>query len=162
MWANENLLKSVGLSSINDIINKNDYHFPWNDFAEKYRADDQHTLDVKKALCFEEYHKDISGRITLANVTKKPLYDEHGDVIGIIGSYSKTPLNISPVNQTALTKRQKEVLKLVANGLTAKQIAIRLGISQRTVEFYLEIIKSKLDCQNKAQLIRRAVSLGYL
>jgi len=59
----------------------------------------------------------------------------------------------------ALTRRQLEVARLVAEGLTNKEIAIRLFISERTAEGHVEQICNKLGFNSRVQiaawLIRR-------
>lgn len=163
LGANENFLKSAGLKCVDEIVGRNDFHLPWKIFAKKYRSDDQYILRSKEALHCKEHHKDITGQITLAIVNKKPLYDEKGLIVGIIGFYSKISLvTVTQIKRPYLPKRQREVLVLITNGLSAKQIAHHLSISQRTVEYYSEIIKSKLGCLNKAELIKKAFSLGYI
>jgi RNA polymerase sigma factor (sigma-70 family) len=49
-----------------------------------------------------------------------------------------------------LTKREKQVLKLTAAGLTNKEIAQSLGITPRTVEFHLSKIYKKLNVTCRA------------
>ncbi len=44
-------------------------------------------------------------------------------------------------------------MQLLCNGLTFKQIAKKLTLSYKTVETYMERIKEKLNCHNKAELI---------
>ena len=51
-----------------------------------------------------------------------------------------------------LSKRESEVALLLAEGLTNHQIAQRLYLSDRTVEWHVEQILSKLDCANRAQV----------
>jgi non-specific serine/threonine protein kinase len=51
-----------------------------------------------------------------------------------------------------LTARERQVVDLVAEGLTNKQIAVRLTISERTAESHLEQIRSKLGLHNRAQI----------
>ena len=58
----------------------------------------------------------------------------------------------------ALTAREREVLEHAAQGLHAKEIAIRLGISPRTVEVHKTRIMEKLGVRNLAELVRFAVS----
>jgi non-specific serine/threonine protein kinase len=53
---------------------------------------------------------------------------------------------------TVLTERERAVAALVAEGLTNRQIAGRLGIVERTVEAHLENIRTKLDLRSKAQV----------
>ncbi len=54
-----------------------------------------------------------------------------------------------------LTRRENEVLKLVADGNTAKEIGKYLNISHRTAELHRSRILSKLGVNNTAQLVRR-------
>ena len=54
-----------------------------------------------------------------------------------------------------LTDREREVLALVIEGLTAKQIARVLGLSPRTVETHRANLGAKLETDSLAQLIRR-------
>lgn len=53
-----------------------------------------------------------------------------------------------------LTSRQTEVLELMVEGMTAKQIAARLGISYRTVQDKAEAVRRKYGARNRFQLIR--------
>ena len=57
-------------------------------------------------------------------------------------------------NVNSLTNRELEVLKDLANGLTSKAIAEKLFISLRTVESHRSAIKQKLNCRNKAEIIK--------
>ena len=60
----------------------------------------------------------------------------------------------------ALTERETEVLRLVAKGLTARQIGERLGLSHRTVESHVQNTLRKLQLHNRAQLVRYAIEQG--
>jgi DNA-binding NarL/FixJ family response regulator len=61
-----------------------------------------------------------------------------------------------------LTARQREVLRLVAEGNSAKAVASRLGISQKTVEFHKASIMRQLGLRSTAELTRYAVNHGLL
>jgi len=58
-----------------------------------------------------------------------------------------------------LSPRQREVMDLVAAGLSSKQIAVRLGISPRTVENYRAWIMERMDAGNVAELVRKVLIL---
>ncbi len=60
----------------------------------------------------------------------------------------------------ALTDRETEVLRLVAKGLSARQIATRLGISHRTVENHVQATLRKLHLGNRVELTRYALEQG--
>lgn len=61
-----------------------------------------------------------------------------------------------------LTPRQREVLQLVAEGRTGKEIAATLGISIKTVEFHKSAITQELGLRSIAELTRYAIEHGIL
>jgi len=65
---------------------------------------------------------------------------------------------IDPVSK--LTLRQREILRLLADGLSAKVIAARLDISPRTVEFHKYSMMETLKVTSNAELIRFALQNG--
>lgn len=60
----------------------------------------------------------------------------------------------------SLTERETEVLRLVAKGLTARQIAARLSLSHRTVENHVQATFRKLQVANRVELTRYAIEHG--
>jgi DNA-binding NarL/FixJ family response regulator len=63
---------------------------------------------------------------------------------------------------TILSPREKEVLRHVARGLSNKQIARALSITERTVKFHVTAILIKLDAENRAQAVAVAAERGLL
>lgn len=61
-----------------------------------------------------------------------------------------------------LTPRRQEIVRLVATGLTDKEIARRLSISNRTVNAHLERVRDQLGVHNRAQIAAWATSHGLL
>ena len=61
-----------------------------------------------------------------------------------------------------LSKREKEILKLIARGLPNKAIAVRFKISIRTVETHRANLTNKLGIKNTAGLVKYALSKGLL
>lgn len=61
-----------------------------------------------------------------------------------------------------LTTRQREVLQLVAEGKTTKEVAQRLNISPKTVEFHRNAIMDQLGMRTTAELTRYALSHGMI
>jgi DNA-binding NarL/FixJ family response regulator len=59
-----------------------------------------------------------------------------------------------------LTPRETDVLRLVVDGLTARQIATRLVLSPRTVENHVQRVLRRLDVPNRAALVRYAIERG--
>jgi DNA-binding NarL/FixJ family response regulator len=62
----------------------------------------------------------------------------------------------------ALTPREIEVLELVAEGLSNKAVAVRLGISDQTVKFHLTSISGKLGAINRTDAVRQGVRRGLI
>ena len=65
-----------------------------------------------------------------------------------------------PAPPPALTDRELEVLRLIAKGLTARQVAERLVLSPRTVQNHIQNTLHKLQLHNRAQLVRYAIEQG--
>ena len=68
----------------------------------------------------------------------------------------------APRGAGPLTDREREVLRLVAQGLPGKQIAGALGISERTVKFHTASLIRKLGADNRAQAVALAAQRGLL
>ncbi len=62
--------------------------------------------------------------------------------------------------EDALSSREREVLQLLAEGATSKEIASRLGIAVSTVETHRKQIMAKLDVHSVAELTKIAIRLG--
>ncbi len=60
------------------------------------------------------------------------------------------------------TRRQREILECLMEGLSSRQIAVRLNISKRTADQYLADIRKKLETRTNSQSLGRAVALGFL
>src|SRR5207237_8474598 len=61
----------------------------------------------------------------------------------------------------ALTPRELEVLQWMARGLTNRQIAKRLQISEHTVKFHAGAVLGKLNARSRAEAVARAIGLGW-
>lgn len=61
-----------------------------------------------------------------------------------------------------LTGRENDVLQLLATGLTNKQIALALNISEHTVKFHVSSIYSKLGVSNRTEAVRKGARAGWL
>ena len=61
-----------------------------------------------------------------------------------------------------LTKREIEVLTLVIEGKSSKEVAEQLFVSKRTVDFHLANIYSKLSVSNRVQAFREATRRGLI
>jgi DNA-binding NarL/FixJ family response regulator len=80
----------------------------------------------------------------------------------VLGEYRRLAAEQPAEEATAprLTGRETEVLRLVAKGLSYKQIAARLGVSHRTVQNHVQNTLSKLHLHNRVELTRYAIERG--
>ena len=72
------------------------------------------------------------------------------------------PRPAAPASVEHLTPREQEVLQLLAQGLSNKLIAVRLGISDHTVKFHVNAILGKLGAQSRTEAIAQAARLGLV
>ena len=68
----------------------------------------------------------------------------------------------SEVIDEPLTPREHDVLELLAEGLSNKGIAARLGISDQTVKFHVASICGKLGVANRTEAVRKALRRGLI
>ena len=67
---------------------------------------------------------------------------------------------VSDPGQPTLTERETEVLRMVAKGMSYKQIADRLVLSHRTVQNHVQNTLRKLQMHNRVELTRYAIERG--
>ncbi|WP_197087517.1 response regulator transcription factor [Micromonospora sp. HK10] len=80
----------------------------------------------------------------------------------VLGEYRRLAAGPATAHDAAprLTERETEVLRLVAKGLSYKQIAERLGLSHRTVQNHVQNTLGKLHLHNRVELTRYAIERG--
>lgn len=78
----------------------------------------------------------------------------------IVEDYGQRFLTTDSSAYTLLTPRQREVISLLAEGKSTKQIAFHLGVSIKTVETHRQQIMDRLDIHNLAGLIKYALHEG--
>ena len=61
-----------------------------------------------------------------------------------------------------LTHRESDVIRYIADGLTSRQAAQKLGIAKRTIDAHIASAQYKLGCENRQQLICMATNLGLI
>ncbi|GAA4305884.1 response regulator [Aestuariibaculum suncheonense] len=66
------------------------------------------------------------------------------------------------VSENLLSKKEKEVLGHIAEGLTTKEIAAQLFVSSRTIETHRANVLKKLEVKNTAELIKKATQLNLI
>ncbi len=74
----------------------------------------------------------------------------------------RQPSSKAPADAEPLTDREREVLSLVAEGFSNKQIGASLGITVRTVQSHVTAVMTKLRASGRAHAVVTAVRLGWL
>jgi len=78
----------------------------------------------------------------------------------VLGEYRRLAATAADPTAPRLTERETEVLRLVAKGLSYKQIAERLVLSHRTVQNHVQNTLHKLQLHNRVELARYAIEHG--
>lgn len=77
-----------GFKSPKDVIGKDDYQMPWQEFAERYRTDDKSVIDSGASkIGFEEPISAPDRNLLWVRTSKVPLTDSNGSIIGVLGTY---------------------------------------------------------------------------
>ncbi|HVO57556.1 MAG TPA: response regulator transcription factor [Dongiaceae bacterium] len=66
------------------------------------------------------------------------------------------------VPTTRLTPRQREIVQLLAEGKSSKEVAVALGLSVKTAETHRANIMKRLDCHSVSELVRYAIRNGII
>jgi DNA-binding CsgD family transcriptional regulator len=155
---NDGVITSFGLESASDYVGRTDMDLPGNElYAPTWIVHDRRVMTNKVGEYFFELCY-CAGEEQWFRSYKAPLLGHRGNVIGIMGH----SIPISAPSKILLTKQQTECLKNLALGLTHKQIALKMGLSNKTVEHYLDAVKIKLNCKSRADLIWQAIERGLV
>lgn len=178
----ENFLKYAGVNSVEKVFGRTDHDdFPWSEFADIYLIHEEAAL-LDNTYSTITPSKDYTNRLTIYMNTRSAKKDNEGNIIGInlhavelinprwdeyIYLLSKQyalqneAYTIGKVGQINLTAKEKEVLFYLSRGKSAKDIALILRRSFRTIEHRIERIKEKFGCKNSKELISMAIYYGY-
>ena len=119
-----------------------------------YDGDDDSVADAMKAGAWGYVHKECPLSQLLAAIKR------------VAGGERNVKYGVGPagVARPVPTRRELQVLELVASGWSSQDIAEKLGLDPRgrTVESHRERLKTKLGARNTADLVDRAYRLGYL
>ena len=96
-----------------------------------------------------------------------PLFDEEGDLQFFLGSQMAIDDTEASRHQQArtriegLSRRQRQILRALAQGQLNKQIAYELGVTERTVKMHRAAVLRALDVRTVAEAIRIAIEAGF-
>lgn len=142
-----------GLSVIKSYESYTDY-FSFGTTSEKYRVIDFYLNNADFLHTFCNYFVEKADALIKASIKDKIVQANHKEILMITDSENPERAPYTLLNsQYALTKRESECLQYVSKYFSAKEIALKLGISHRTVEKHIDNIKMKLNCDKKSELI---------
>jgi DNA-binding NarL/FixJ family response regulator len=104
--------------------------------------------------------KQSAGEELIAAIRR--VYEGSNYVTPLVTSESVHEFTLNRPQRMKLTPRQREVLQLIAQGQTMKEIATHLGISNRTAESHKYEMMEGLGIESTAELIRYAIALGLV
>jgi two-component system response regulator NreC len=78
----------------------------------------------------------------------------------VVGEYLDDSARVQTGNKVNLTSREREVLQLIAEGKTSKQIALMLHVSQKTIETHRRRLLEKIEASGVAELTKYAIREG--
>lgn len=97
----------------------------------------------------------------IRNVALGRPYVDPKMALEIAGSYARKHVG-GRTSQREITNREEQVLRLIAQGFSNKEIAAKLAISVKTVETHKANAMEKLEFRSRAELVRYAVRKGWL
>jgi DNA-binding NarL/FixJ family response regulator len=130
--------------------------------------DDEYVFDALRAGALGYLLKDVSGAelaAAIRTVASGGALIEPSVARKVLAEFSRLP-QPSPVRAGSLpeplSERETEILGLLAQGLTNKEIAARLFLAEGTVKNYVSSILGKIGARDRAQAVIRARELGLL
>jgi NarL family two-component system response regulator LiaR len=112
--------------------------------------DEAHMLPLLRAGALSYVLKDL-GPDALADVVRKAATGEAVLHPRVVAKLSASVRRATPVPADALSTREREVLALIAQGMTNSDIAQRLQIGEKTVKTHVSNILAKLKCTDRTQ-----------
>jgi DNA-binding CsgD family transcriptional regulator len=98
----------------------------------------------------------LPGGVIEVEYSMRAVFDEYGNLIAL------RPEGNRKVAAYAINRREREVLAWIAQGKTAEETAIILGISRRTVEWHAKNARDKIDASNVTHAVAKAVKNGMI
>ena len=98
----------------------------------------------------------LQGRTYISPVVTQGMVDQ------ALESTSQTPKKPASTPVVMLSLRQREVLQLVAEGKSNKEIASAINVTVKTIEFHKARISKELGVRTTAELTKQAISLGLI
>jgi len=103
----------------------------------------------------------LNGEIPLSPAVSRHVIADYVRRVGVGGVLTEGSIDLRSLHHP-LTPRQREILTLIAEGLSTKEIAVRLRLSVKTVETHRAALMERLDIRDVASLVRYAIRTGLV
>jgi DNA-binding CsgD family transcriptional regulator len=191
LMMNKTALKAAGHKSSDFMLNTSycDMRCKASQLHDNFCHSDKMVIKHNKSIgVFGHYKYQDKWRVLLGE--KYPLRDVNGNIIAVAQYFTDVTnaglIDLSRFFQTtqeqsvkiieqqvdyliqenypesSISEKQSECLFFLLRGKSIKEIAKILNSSPRTIETHVDIIKYKLNCQNKSELIEKSIALGYM
>jgi len=183
LGCNDMAAEMIMLPSRQEVVGRTDFDLPIRAEEAQWVREGDHLVKTLRRPSQFHYIVTLPQKKLEFITIKMPLFDAEGKITGIFGidnfidrhsfqailpllaeanCLTNNMQIIRPPTHSPLTKRQRDCLYYLARGMTAKQIAHQLNLSQRTVEHHLNTIKHKLNCHSRSELVEAALSMNLL
>jgi len=106
---------------------------------------------------------------SIDRIRRTEIEEKFGDIL-LFGTYFHEVFMKAVVEQDIpplslgipLSRREVQCLDLAAKGQTTQDIALKLGISQRTIQFHFDGIRAKLGAINRQEAVAKGISMGLI
>lgn len=149
------IMKEVGLSS--DMTLRSDHELFPKQAANMYQSNDRIVFDTRERLMIEEpICLSPSRRLKRISIKKAITSSQTGlsYILGQTIDYGQIQYNRI---KASVTKRELECMGYMFRGYTAKEIAVQLVLSPRTVETHFNNLRAKLGIQTRRELTQMAI-----
>lgn len=159
LGCNDIMALNIGLAKSTDVIGLTDYDMVWSEDANLLHEHDNLVLAKDQPISFLERGFVKSGEYCRFASIKAPLISKQG-IIGL--SFILYKNGAFESHFPTLSEQQSKCLYHLTKGLSIKQIGQALDLSPKTVENYLNVVKTKLRCNSRSELIAYAIKRGGL
>ena len=146
-----------------DVTAWRDVATAWEELGEPFRASYAHLRVAEALLGTGADRGEAAAHLGAAIATARQIgADGLVSLAEDLGRRARLKVEAAPENPYRLTSREAEVLRLVADGLSDREIGTRLFISHRTVERHVSNLLSKLGSARRSELVATAHREGLL
>ncbi len=159
-----------------------------SEYSHYFKLEDERAFRNESFTVLDIHN--FNGNMHVLITYKRPYYDDRGKVVGAMGQaiaiesptiatvrrlLHNSHLTVSPIccenaenffgeqiSESYLSDSESQYIEHIAQGFTAKQIASKYSRSVRTIETHLDNAREKLQCNNRTELVAKALALGLI